>query len=70
MVGEKGPEMFSPAGAGNITPNDKLGQSVNVNFTILANDTRGFDELLVSRRATIQGIINGALNRRGRVGVT
>ena len=70
IVGEKGPEMFSPAGAGNITPNDKLGQSVNVNFTILANDTRGFDELLVSRRATIQGIINGALNRRGRVGVT
>jgi|ETNvirnome_2_130_1030620.scaffolds.fasta_scaffold08254_2 hypothetical protein len=70
LIGEKGPELFSPGQAGNITPNNKLGQSVNVNFTILANDTRGFDELLVSRRATIQGIINGALNRRGRVGVT
>ena len=50
---------MSPAGGG----------SVSVNFNIVANDTRGFDELLMSRRATIQGIINGALHQRGKMGV-
>lgn len=31
LVGEKGPELFTPAGRGNITPNNKLGGSVKVN---------------------------------------
>ena len=78
IVGEKGPELFIPKTAGTILSNEDSqtalspasgGGSVNVNFTIVANDTRGFDELLQSRRATIQGIINGALNQKGRVGV-
>jgi hypothetical protein len=33
-------------------------------------DAAGMDELLVDRRTTIVGIINQALNQRGRVGVT
>ena len=78
IVGEKGPELFIPKTAGTILSNEDSqtamtpaggGGNVNVNFTIVANDTRGFDELLQSRRATIQGIINGALNQKGRVGV-
>jgi hypothetical protein len=39
---------------------------VNVNFTIQANDTRGFDRLLSERRGAIVSLINQALNDRGR----
>lgn len=30
LVGERGPELFTPGTSGNITPNDRLGGSVNV----------------------------------------
>ena len=78
MVGEQGPELFVPKTTGTVISNKDAtstgpgisgGGPVTVNFNIVANDTRGFDELLLSRRATIQGIINGALNQRGKVGV-
>ena len=78
VVGEKGPEIFVPKSAGNVLSNrdsqatlSATGGSapVTVNFNIVANDTRGFDELLLSRRATIQGIINGALQQKGKMGV-
>lgn len=36
-----------------------------INITIQANDTKGFDELLQSRRGQIIGIINQAMNNRG-----
>ena len=69
LVGEKGPEMFTPSASGQITPNGGMG-SVNVNFNIETNDASGFDELLIERRNTIVGIINQALNQRGQQGVT
>jgi len=69
LVGEKGPEMFTPSASGQITPNNGMG-SVNVNFNIETNDASGFDELLIERRNTIVGIINQALNQRGQQGVT
>ena len=77
VVGEKGPELFVPKTAGNVLSNRDSqatlsgtgGGPVTVNFNIVANDTRGFDELLLSRRATIQGIINGALQQKGKMGV-
>ena len=78
VVGEQGPELFVPKTSGTVISNEDAtstgpglggGGPVTVNFNIVANDTRGFDELLLSRRATIQGIINGALNQRGKVGV-
>ena len=78
VVGEEGPELFVPKTTGTVISNKDAtstgpgisgGGPVTVNFNIVANDTRGFDELLLSRRATIQGIINGALNQRGKVGV-
>lgn len=61
-----------------VHPNEKItdlhkgqGESkvVNVNFTIQANDTAGFDRLLNSRRSQIVNIINQAVNDRGRPSV-
>lgn len=68
MVGENGPELFTPATSGQITRNDQLGGSgaMNVNFTIIANDTAGFDQLLTSRRGLITQILADAQLERGR----
>ena len=68
MVGESGPELFTPSTTGNITRNSDLqgGGVTNVNFTIVANDTTGFDQLLASRKGVIQQIISDAMLERGR----
>jgi len=74
IVGEQGPELFVPNSSGNIVPNGQLTQTteqsgdgdVYVNFNITTLDASGFDELLVSRRGTIVGIINEGLNRQGK----
>jgi hypothetical protein len=66
MVGEGGkPELFVPQSSGTIVPNNQL-TGTNVNITIMANDTEGFDDLLESRRATVVNIINDALNSQGK----
>ena len=53
-----------------VTDMEKGGdRPVNVTFNIQANDTKGFDQLLVSRRGTIVGLINQAMNNNGRPGV-
>ena len=82
LVGEAGPEIFTPNAGGTILPNDfqkekptqvivePKQETVNVNFSITTVDAQSFDNLLVQRRATITGIINNALNKRGRMGVT
>jgi len=66
MVGEQGAEMFVPSQSGTIIPNKDLGSATNVNITINANDTQGFDDLLVKRRSVIVNVINDALNSQGR----
>ena len=68
MVGENGPELFTPSTTGGITRNNQLGGggSTNINFTIVANDTEGFDQLLTSRRGVIQQIISDAMLERGQ----
>ena len=66
MVGEQGPEMFVPSQSGTIIPNKDLGRATNVNITINANDTQGFDDLLVKRRSVIVNVINDALNSQGK----
>ena len=67
MVGENGPELFTPSTTGSITRNSDLGGggAVTVNFSIVANDTQGFDELLSSRRGVITQIISDAMLERG-----
>jgi SLT domain-containing protein len=68
MVGESGPELFTPQGTGSITRNGDLqgGGPVSVEFTIVANDTQGFDALLASRRGVITQIISDAMLERGQ----
>lgn len=66
MVGEQGPEMFVPSQSGTIIPNKDLGRATNVYITVNANDTQGFDELLVKRRSVIVNVINDALNSQGK----
>ena len=65
IVGERGPELIVPNQAANVVPNDQLGGS-NFVINISANDTKGFDELLTSRRGVLMGLINQSLNDRGR----
>ena len=40
LVGEKGPELFSPGTSGNITPNDKMGggTTININGPVVRED--------------------------------
>ena len=37
------------------------GRAVNITFNILANDTRGFDDLLVKRRSLVIGMVSEAM---------
>lgn len=67
LVGETGPEIFTPNISGRIDRMDDMGgKEVNVNFQIQAVDTQGFDELLVSRRGVIQQVISDAMLESGQ----
>jgi tape measure domain-containing protein len=67
LVGERGPEIFTPGNAGSMTPNNQIaGGATNITFNIVANDTKGFDQLLVERRPLITKIIADAQLERGR----
>ena len=69
LVGERGPEMFTPNASGNITSNKDLGGSANITFNIQANDARGFDQLLQARRGLIIGMINKAMKQNAQSGI-
>ena len=80
LVGERGPELLTMGTSGRIATNENLkravnaetvsgDRSVNVNFTIQANDTTGFDRLLNSRRGQIISMVNQAVNDRGRASI-
>jgi tape measure domain-containing protein len=68
IVGENGPELFTPATSGNITRNDQLGTGgpVNINFNIQTNDAEGFDDLLTQRKGMIQQFVADAMLERGQ----
>ena len=69
LVGERGPELFTPATAGTVTPNNQLSNRMgnnNINFTINAVDVRGIEDLLNDNRAVIVNLINTALNDQGK----
>jgi len=66
LVGERGPEVFTPNTTGKIIPNNQLGGgTTNVNFTIVANDAQGFDDLLLQRRGMITQMISDARLEQG-----
>jgi hypothetical protein len=67
LVGEKGPELFTPNTAGSVTPNHQLGGGGNtVNFNITTVDASSFGALLDTRRGQIVNMINSALNNKGK----
>jgi methyl-accepting chemotaxis protein len=77
VVGENGPEIIVPKNPSVVMPNSvkerldggQMKGPVTVNFNITTLDARDFDTMLIERRATITGIINDAMVRRGKVGV-
>lgn len=69
IIGERGAELFVPDQAGTIIPNNQLGGTTNINFTINAVDTRGFRALLRNERGTIVNMINQAVTDKGRMAV-
>ena len=67
LVGEKGPELFTPSTAGTVTPNHQLGGGgATVNFNITTVDAQSFGNLLDTRRGQIVNMINSALNNKGQ----
>jgi len=69
VVGERGPELFTPGRTGSITPNNKIGGPMTVNVNINAVDAEGIDELLTQRKSLLIGIINQGLNRQGKAAI-
>jgi len=71
LVGEQGPEMIQTgAQSAFVTPNGGGGSGeTNINFTIVAADTRDFDRLLVERKGMITGMIQGAFAKQGLKGM-
>jgi lambda family phage tail tape measure protein len=58
MVGERGPEMFIPQGAGTIIPNNRMqsgggGSKTVNNFTINAIDTKSFEDRLYNSSTAV-----------------
>lgn len=70
IAGENGPELIT--GPANITPMNKMAGDtvpVVVNFNINAMDTSGATEVILKQRKTIEGIIQNAYNKQGKVGI-
>jgi len=65
LVGERGPEVISPISPFEVTPNDKIGGTSNVNFTINAVDAAGVQDLLQAQRGNIIGMIREAAHEHG-----
>ena len=68
IVGENGPELFTPATSGSITRNDQLmgGQPVEITFNINAIDSQGIDQVLVARQSVIRQLISDAMLEAGQ----
>jgi len=69
VVGERGPELFTPGQSGGITPNNQLGgQPVQVTYNIQSWDSRDTMATLQKSAPQIVGIIQEAFNKRGQRG--
>ena len=71
IVGEDGPEIFTPGQSGHITPNNQIGgggANVNVSFNITAFDAQSATTAIAAQAPTIVGIIEQSFRKRGRLG--
>lgn len=68
IVGEQGPELFTPEVPGVITPADKIKPSnpVNVTFQISAIDATNMQQMLDSQKGNIIDMIRQAANSHGQ----
>ena len=67
LFGEQGPELFTPATAGTVTPNHQLESApTHIVFNINTVDAKGFGALLDTRKAQIVNMINSARNQKGQ----
>ena len=70
LVGEQGPEMFTPSGNGSIARNNgDGGGGLVVNFNLNSIDSRSGTEFILEQKKHIVGMINQAYRKRGRQGV-
>ena len=71
LVGEKGPELFTPGRSGGITPNHALGGggSANVTFTVSTLDAADFASQMAKHRGLMVGVVSDAMNKRGKEGL-
>jgi len=66
VVGERGPEVITPAAPVDITPNFALGGgTTNVNFSINAIDASGVEDVLMNQQGNIIRMIRQAANENG-----
>ena len=72
LVGEKGPEIFTPGQSGRITPNNEIGMgggtNVNVSFNITAFDSQSATTAIAAQAPTIVGIVEQSFRKRGHRG--
>jgi hypothetical protein len=72
LVGERGPELFTAPGNGNIVPNGAMagGGSTNINITydIKAFDAQSATAAIAEQAPTIVGIVEQSFRQRGRRG--
>lgn len=72
LVGERGPELFTPSTSGNITNNTALRQpqeaegNTSLNFNISATDASGVEDLLINNRGLIHNLVRESLAEEGR----
>ncbi len=68
VVGEQGPELFVPSAPGTIVPNDDMptGTPINATFNINTIDASGVEDILVSQRGNIIGMIREGANSYGK----
>jgi lambda family phage tail tape measure protein len=58
----------SPGGSDSSTATAQA--PININFSVRAMDARSFQSAMVQNKAVVVGIVNQALNMRGRFGIT
>lgn len=70
IVGEEGPELFSPSSSGSIIPNGAAlssggGDIYNINMTIKALDSKDVSQVLSGQRGVIESLAVESIKRNG-----